>query len=154
MNVFSTAHARGQNSFHFVWKPKYAYHILVGDVKSECVNVLREIAKKYGFVIHSLEVLSNHIHVFLSFKPSVCVSDVFHKLKGVSARRLFQRFPELRRRYWGGHLWSRGKFFRSVGSTTDKAVKHYIECSQHGWHKTSREIEDLDSRQTRIIQYA
>jgi len=154
MNVFSVSHGCGQCSFHLVWKPKYAFSILVGDVKSECERVFREVAEDRGFVLFALEVMPDHVHVFVGFHPTVSVSEVLQAFKGVSARRLFQRFPHLRRRYWGGHLWSRGKFFRSVGSTTDKAVKHYIECSQHGWHKTSREIEDLDSRQTRIIQYA
>ena len=153
MNVFATAHGCGQNCFHFVWKPKYAYRILVGEVKSECERVLRDIADKYGYVVHSLHVDANHIHVFLSFKPTVCVSDVFHKLKGISSRKLFQKFPELKKRYWGGHLWSRGKFFRSVGSTTDQAVKHYIEQS-HGQRKTPKEERiNPDPKQTHITKY-
>ena len=153
MNVFSTAHGCGQNCFHMVWKPKYAYRILVGEVKKECERLLREIADQQGYVIHSLHVAVDHIHVFLSFRPTVCVSDVFHKLKGVSARRLFQRFPGLRKRYWGGHLWSRGKFWRSVGSTTDRAVKHYIEQSQGQWRTPKEERLNLDPKQSQITKY-
>ena len=152
MNVIKVAHGCGQNSFHLVWKPKYAYSVLIGDVKSYCEEVLRDVAEKYGYVIHSMEVMTDHIHVFLSFKPTVCVSEVFHKLKGISARRIFQRFPQLRKRYWGGHFWSRGKFFRSVGSTTDRAVQHYIECSQGQWNKPKDAIE-IDPNQTTLKKY-
>ena len=152
MNVFATAHGCGQNSFHFVWKPKYAYRILVGEVKNECERVLRDIAGQYDYVVHSLHVAADHIHVFLSFRPTVCVSDVFHKLKGISSRRLFQRFPELKKRYWGGHLWSRGKFWRSVGSTTDRAVKHYIEQTQ-GKIKPAKDLTELDPNQSQITKY-
>ena len=152
MNVFSVSHGCGQNSFHFVWKPKYAFSVLNGDVKSYCECILRDVADRYGYMIHSLEVMSDHVHVFLSFKPTVCVSDVFHKLKGISAKRLFERFPELRKRYWGGHLWSRGKFFRSVGSTTDRAVKHYIDCSQGQWN-TPKKLVQLDPKQTTLKKY-
>jgi len=153
MNVFSTAHGCGQNSFHFVWKPKYAYSILTGEVKTFCDGVLREIAVEYGYAVNALEILPDHVHLFLSFKPSVCVSDVFHKLKGISAKRLFEAFPRLRGRYWRGHLWSRGKFFRSVGSTTDQAVKHYIECSQGSWKTIKHQMETLDPKQTQITEY-
>ena len=152
MSVFSVSHGRGQNSFHFVWKPKYAYRILVGEVKSSCEEFLRQVAAEYGYVVHALEVMADHVHVFLSFRPSVSVSSVFHKLKGVTAKRLFERFPHLRKRYWGGHLWSRGKFFRSVGSTTDRAVQHYIECSQGQWN-TPKEPVELDPNQTTLTRY-
>ena len=153
MNVFSTAHGCGQNSFHFVWKPKYAYPILVGEIKTYCEQILRYIAGQYGYDVHSLEVMPDHIHIFVSFKPSVCVSDVFHKLKGISAREIFLVFPELRKKYWGGHLWSRGKFFRSVGSTTDRAVKHYIESSQGSWQTVEPQQEQLHPGQTLITRY-
>jgi putative transposase len=152
MDLVSVSHGCGQNSFHFVWKPKYAYRILIDEVKSCCEKVLRQIAQDYGYLIHALEVMPDHVHVFLSFKPSVSVSDVFHKLKGISARRLFEAFPQLRKRYWGGHLWSCGKFFRSVGSTTDRAVKLYIECSQGGWHKAEPQQEQ-DPNQTQITRF-
>ena len=144
---------RAKSVYTLLCEPKYAYRILVGGVKSECERVLKDVADHYGYVVHSLHVDADHIHVFLSFKPTVCVSDVFHKLKGISARKLFQRFPRLRERYWGGHLWSRGKFFRSVGSTTDRAVKHYIEQSQEQWKTPKEERLKLDPRQTQITKY-
>lgn len=137
-----------------VWKPKYAKRILIGEVKNFCEQVLREIADKYGFVVHALEVLPDHVHLFVSFKPSIAVSKVFNLLKGISARRIFQRFPQLRKtEYWGGHLWSKGKFWRSVGSTTNRAVKHYIECSQGTWKTINHTIETLDPQQTQLTQY-
>jgi len=105
MSVFSCAYGAGQNSFHFVWKPKYVFYILIDDVRTYCEGVLRQFAQDYGYVVHALEVVLDHVHLFLSFKPSVSVSRVFQNLKGISVRRLFQKFPELRRRYWGGHLW-------------------------------------------------
>ena len=153
LELSRSAHGVGQNCFHLVWKSKYSYSILVGEVKTACERVLREIARRYGYVVISLDVQPDHVHCFVSFRPTVPVSRVFQLLKGVSARRLFQEFPHLRRRYWGGHLWSPGKFYRSVGSTTDRAVKHYIECSQGEWKTVKPELEKLDPQQTQITQF-
>ncbi|MCB9128758.1 MAG: transposase [Ardenticatenales bacterium] len=36
-------------------------------------------------------------------------------LKGKLALRMFDQFPELRRRYWGQHVWSRGYCVGTVG---------------------------------------
>ncbi|KUG17970.1 mobile element protein [hydrocarbon metagenome] len=43
---------------------------------------------------------------------------------------MFRLHPELKKRYWGGNLWSGGKFFRSVGNVTADTTKHYIKESQ------------------------
>jgi len=56
---------------------------------------------------------------------------------------LFKLHPELKKRYWGGSLWSSGKFFRSVGNVTADTIKHYIEESQG---KPKAEIQSCGSR--------
>jgi len=71
--------------------------------------------------------------LFVSIPPKFSVSDTVQYFKGYSARKIFLEFPWLKqfelgeKRFWGGHLWSRGYFFRSVGSTTDKAVEFYVK---------------------------
>ena len=47
--------------------------------------------------------------------------------KGRSSRRLQDEFPELRKRYWGQHLWARGYFCASVGAVDEETIKKYIE---------------------------
>jgi len=79
--------------------------------------------------------MPDHIHLFVGFKPSFSVSEVEQRFKGISARRLFEMFPQLRKRLWKGHLWSRGKFVRSVGNVTADTIKHYIAKSQGSWEK-------------------
>jgi putative transposase len=51
---------------------------------------------------------------------------------GISSRNLFWRFPSLKKKLWAGHLWSRGKFFRSFGSVASERVEYYIKESQLG----------------------
>jgi putative transposase len=143
MDLMSVSHGFGQISFHVVFCPKYRYKILVDEIKSECERVLNEVAYKYGFVIHELQVMSDHVHIFVGFKPNVCVSHVVNLLKGVSARMLFQKFPQLRKTYRKGHLWSRGKFYRSVGNVTADTIKHYIATSQGDWSHVLRCAEEV-----------
>lgn len=153
MNLFSVSHGFGQVSFHVVFCSKYHYKILVGDVKSVCERVFRDVARKYGFVIHEVQVLSDHVHLFVGFKPNVCVSRVVQLFKGVSARRLFQVFPHLRRIYRRGHLWSRGKFYRSVGNVTADTIKHYISKSQGDWSRVLRCAEEVQPPQQTSLKH-
>ena len=85
---------------------------------------------KHGYKIHAMEVVEDHIHLFLEFHPSTSLSDVFQYLKGGSSYCLFKLHPELKKRYWDGSIWSSGKFFRSVGNVTADTIKHYIKESQ------------------------
>jgi putative transposase len=48
-------------------------------------------------------------------------------LKGKSSYRLLREFPELKKRYWGNHLWGRGSFCCTVDAVTEEMVKRYIE---------------------------
>jgi putative transposase len=91
---------------------------------------LREIANRYKMQIHALKVLEDHVHIFVNFKPSMSLSAVFQYLKGISSYEIFKDFPWLKTKFHTGHLWSRGKFFRTVGSVTAEAIEHYINESQ------------------------
>jgi len=83
-----------------------------------------------GYKLHAMEVVDDHVHLFVEFHPSNSLSEVVQYLKGGSSYRLFKLHPELKKRYWGGSLWSRGKFYRSVGNVTADTIKHYIKESQ------------------------
>jgi putative transposase len=52
-------------------------------------------------------------------------------LKGKTPRKIQQEFPELRKRYWGKHLWAIGYFVRTTGNVTDKMIKDYIGKHLH-----------------------
>ena len=156
MDLFSVSHGFGQISFHVVFCPKYRYSILRGELKSACERIFREVARKYGFTIYELQVHVDHVHLFVGFKPDVSVSKVVQLFKGISARHLFQEFPELKRRYWGGHLWSRGKFYRSVGNVTADTIQHYITTSSGDWSRALKQ-EDVQppqaNTQTSLLAY-
>ena len=38
-----------------------------------------------------------------------------------------EEFGEIRRQFWGQHLWARGYFAASTGNVTDEIIKQYIE---------------------------
>lgn len=113
--------------------PKYRKPIFKDShVACGCKLVFEEISKQYGYKILALEILEDHVHLFLKLHPTYSLSKTFQLFKGISARKLFWRFPSLKKQLWGGHLWSRGKFFRSVGEVTAEKVEFYIRESQSG----------------------
>lgn len=72
--------------------------------------------------------MEDHVHLFLSMKPTQDISSLIQSLKGISSKHLREMYPELKG--YGSKLWSAGKFFRSVGSVTADTVEYYIKESQ------------------------
>jgi putative transposase len=69
----------------------------------------------------------DHIHMLLSAPPHLAPAKLVQYIKGRSSRKLQEEFPELRKRYWGQHLWARGYFCATVGAVDEQTIKAYIE---------------------------
>jgi len=127
MRFRSTRHARYWCGYHFVWVPKYRRDVLVGDVAEYARVVLNGILKELECEPLALEILPDHVHVFTLCPPRHSPAYIVNYLKGKSARKILQRFPELKTRATGGKLWSRSYFVATVGNVTADMVKRYVE---------------------------
>jgi len=146
LELRSFSHGYGQITYHIVLVPKYRYKIFYERrVKKDCELILKNICMDHGYKIHAIELTEDHVHLFLEIHPSTSLSNVVQYLKGGSSYRLFKLHPELKKRYWGGNLWSSGKFFRSVGNVTADTIKHYINESQV---KSKRAFQSHSSRRS------
>jgi putative transposase len=113
--------------YHFVWKTKYSYNVLQGDLALRLRDIIREICKETGMNVIKGNVRANHIHILVSAPTHLSPAKMAQYLKGKSSYRLQREFPELQKRYWGQHLWQRGYFCSTVGAVTEEQIKKYIE---------------------------
>ena len=75
-------HGVGQNAYHLVWRPKYAKDpFKFALVRQDCERFLHEIARRYGFEIYELQVMPDHVHLFVEIPPTMSVSKALHCLK-------------------------------------------------------------------------
>ncbi|MCF8248058.1 MAG: IS200/IS605 family transposase [Saprospiraceae bacterium] len=121
------SHSVHQLQVHIVWITKYRYHVLQADVQLRCRELIRQTSDALDIQILKGVVSKDHIHLHISYPPSLSVSDLVKRLKGRSARMLLQEFPELKRRYWGGHLWGIGYGCWSIGNITDEMLQAYLD---------------------------
>jgi putative transposase len=120
-----------QTAYHVVWCPKYRRDVLTGPVAEEMAVMLDAICTERGWPVISKEIQPDHVHLFVSIPPAVAVADAVKILKGTTARKLFQRFPQLKSPFWGGNLWSPSYYVGTAGNVSAETIRRYIERSEH-----------------------
>ena len=102
--------------YHIVWCTKYRHPILTGAVEVETKTILAQTCAEYGWTLKAIEVMPDHVHLFLEASPDEAPSTIARTLKSISAVHIFTAFPNLKeRKFWGSGLWSRGCCYGSVG---------------------------------------
>jgi len=123
-----TSHTVYDTKYHLVWAPKYREWVLRGDVRDRVRELFLEIGDRHDIEFDTLEIAEDHVHLFVSFPPRLSISEVVGKLKAISAKAIFEEFPETEREMYGGEFWEDGYFARTVGDeVTAKVIRRYIE---------------------------
>jgi putative transposase len=123
----ASAHAVYDLKYHFVWTPKYRKDLLTGELAEAVREILQSVAEAHDMEIDTMEVMEDHVHIFLSTPPRYSPARVMQIMKSISAREVFARFPWLRRKLWGGEFWGDGYFVRSIGDqVTSEIIRRYI----------------------------
>ena len=112
---------------HLVWATKYRYHVLEGDIKMRCRDLLVQICDAEDVRILSGVVSKDHVQMHIEYAPKLALSDSVKRLTGRTSRVLQAEFPNLKKRYWGNHFWAIGYGAWGAGNITDEMVKHYLE---------------------------
>lgn len=101
-----------QANYPLIWATKYRRKVLLGSVEVRLLEVLKTVANQCCFVLLTARVHDgDHLHVFVSASPRVCIPEIVRVLKCNSAKVLFSEFLQLKLSLWGGHLWSEVMLF-------------------------------------------
>lgn len=129
MNEYkSLSHCKYLVQYHLVWCPKFRYNVLKGNVEEALKRILAEICTRYEYEILELEVMPDHVHIFISAKPTIAAIDIMRTLKSITAIQLFKEFPALKKFYCRcGSLWSKGYFVSTIGKVSTETIQRYIQ---------------------------
>ncbi len=112
-------------NYHLIWCPKYRRKVLVDGVDERLKSVLRDIALELGCSVQSMEVMSDHVHVFLKGTPTLPVHLIVKNLKARSSKILREEFPHLKSQL--NTLWTRSYYCETIGCISEETIRKYIE---------------------------
>lgn len=115
-------------NYHVVWSVKYRRKILTADVEAYLKELVQQIADEKGFTVRMFECGEcDHVHCFITAPPKLSVTVIVKYLKGITGRKLFEQFPEIKDKLWKGQLWNHSYYCETIGSVSEENIKRYIE---------------------------
>jgi putative transposase len=110
--------------YHFVWCPKYRKPVLVGQVEKRLRQLLYQKAKELDAEIHALEIMPDHVRMFVESDPRLAPAHLAAQFKGFTSHELRREFSWLRSKL--PSLWSRSYYVGSMGAVSESTVRRYI----------------------------
>ena len=111
--------------YHLVWCPKYRKCILVDVLEKRLRQLLYQKAKEIKVTIHALEIMPDHVHMFVESDPTAAPARLAAQFKGFTSHHLREEFSWLKS--YLPSLWSRSYYIGSVGAVSEATVRRYIE---------------------------
>lgn len=110
-------------NYHFVWIPRRRRKVLVGPVEERLRQLLLETTQTLDCEILAVEIMPDHIHLFLNCPPTLAPDQIMFRIKGYSSRVLRLEFPHLKRM---PSMWTRSYFCSTAGNVSSETIKRYI----------------------------
>ncbi len=123
-----TSHAVFICDYHLVWPTKYRRKIFNEGVLAYLQESIKGLSKRYPeLVVKEMNTDEDHVHILISIPPQMAVGEVVRIIKANTARDLNEKFPFLRKIYWGTRsVWSAGYFVSTVG-VNEAVIRKYIQ---------------------------
>ena len=124
-------HCVFQMHVHLVFVTKYRRGVFTKEVLDDLRDIFTGVCKDFEAVLVEFDGEEDHVHLLVNYKPKVAVSNLVNSLKGVSSRMIRQKqYPSIRKKLWGGALWSPSYFAGSCGGAPIAVIRQYIEQQQ------------------------
>jgi len=111
-------------NYHFVWIPRRRRPVLTGQIAERLRQLIEIKTKELGIEILALEIMPDHVHLFVNCPPNISPDQIMFRIKGYTARILRKEFPSLLKL---PSMWTRAYFVSTAGNVSSETIKRYIQ---------------------------
>ena len=123
-----TKHSVYNLNYHIVFVTKYRHKVFNNGIDEFVKEQIQLICCQYGWEQLALEVMPEHIHVFVSAPPTTAPNTICKTIKSILTIKVFKEYKTLKQKYfWGSGLFSDGAYYGSAGNISADTIKKYIE---------------------------
>ena len=116
---------------HLVFVTKYRREVFTREILDELRGIFAGVCLDFEAQLVEFEGEDDHVHLLVTYPPKVSVSSLVNSLKGVSSRMIRKRnYVSIRKKLWGGALWSPSYFAGSCGGAPIEVIRQYVQQQQ------------------------
>ena len=130
--------------YHLVFPAKYRRAVIDRHVDEVLRDVCLEIEKRYQVKFLEIGIDKDHVHFLVQSVPTYSVTKLVTLIKSLTAREVFRRCPQVKRKLWGGEFWTDGHFASTVGKHGGEAtIAKYVKKQGQEYQKVheDRQLE-------------
>jgi len=104
-------------------------------VEETLKTVCNEIEKRYEIRFLEIGTDRDHVHFLIQSVPMYSPKKIIQIIKSITAKEIFQKHPEVKKKLWGGEFWTDGYFVNTVSQFgNEDTITNYIK-NQGGENK-------------------
>jgi len=114
--------------YHFVCPAKYRRIVFSVNVESSLKDICIEISKRFDIIFIEIGADQDHVHFLIQSVPLESPTKIIRTVKSITAKEIFKRHPEVKKKLWGGEFWSKGFYVNTVGKHGDEnTIQNYVK---------------------------
>ena len=114
--------------YHFVLPAKYRRVVFDDHVDEVLKEVCIDIEKRYQVKFLEIGTDEDHVHFLVQSVPTYPVTKIVMMIKSLTAREIFKRCPQVKKKLWGGEFWTDGYYASTVGKQgNENTISEYVK---------------------------
>ena len=125
--------------YHLVCPSRFRAKVFNKKVEASLKKICQEIELRYE--VHFVEIGSDkdHVHFLIQSVPMMLPSQMVRTIKSITARELFKKHSEIKKKLWGGKFWTSGYYINTVGKkANEKIIRNYVKNQGKEYHQIYR----------------
>ncbi len=125
--------------YHFVFPTKYRKVVIDEEVDLVIKETCIEIEKRYEINFVEIGTDKDHVHFLIQSAPTYSPAQIVKIVKSLTAKEVFARCPEVKKKLWGGNFWSSGYYVTTVSEHgNEEVIANYVKNQGNEYKKLFR----------------
>jgi len=114
--------------YHIVCSAKYRRAVFTQEVEETLKTTCIGIGERYEIHFVEIGIDEDHVHFLVQSVSTIPPSRIVQLIKGITAREIYLHNPEVKKKLWGGHIWTAGYYINTVGAyANEDVIRAYVE---------------------------
>ena len=148
-NHIHKEHNKSALLYHLVCPVRYRREVITEHVEKTIVDICLEISERYEMHFLEIGVDTDHVHFLIQSVPTLSPKQIAQIVKSITAKKVFEKNQEVKKKLWGGKFWTSGYYINTVGLYGSKEmISNYVKQQAN---KSYKQLHTNDSQLSLLI---